>query len=301
MKALIIILSIIAGLVVFYFLLAFIVIQIRRPKTTRKGYTILEKKLLDVFISMFDPELAEKIKKQIGHFENKRKWRVYWDKSMSLELYGDKEIPDDLRFPRQDESKIATIRFKVNEEKYSIEFDSYNGRIWGWKIRPNPKHIQKTDNIEITSKKINSDPNEKVLIVISKTALDTIPDLNETIKEITKHKTIVKTYKPLLPQQIAVFKKKNESVFPEGYLEIIEKTEGLDFNDFRICGISELQRTGLDDGNYFHLAEFDDGIIAIKENDKNGGLYFCPFSGELPRNLGTDFYKALKEITDINK
>lgn len=91
MEILIILLSIITGLIILYFGLAFILIQIRRPKFNRKGYTKLEKKLLDIFISMFDPDLAEKIKKQIEYFENKRKWRQYSEKSMSIELYGDKK------------------------------------------------------------------------------------------------------------------------------------------------------------------------------------------------------------------
>ena len=81
----------------------------------------------------------------------------------------------------------------------------------------------------------------------------------------------------------------------DNYLKIIEQTEGLEFTDFRISGISEIQRTGLDDGDYFHLVEFDDGIIAIKENDKNGELYFCHFSKGLIDKLGTDFDKILKE------
>lgn len=294
MEILIILLSIITGLIILYFGLAFILIQIRRPKFNKKGYTKLEKKLLDIFTSMFDSDLAEKIKKQIEYFENKRKWRQYWEKSMSIELYGDKKLSPDLKYSRQDDSKIATIRFKVNEEKYSIEFDSYDGRIWGWKIRPNPKRIQKTDNIEVISKKINNDPNEKVVISIEKTEIKTIPNFDGAIGQIAKVKPIKTAYNPLIPQQIEIFKRKIDSFLPHGYIQIIEQTEGLEFQEFKISGISEIQRTGLDDGNYFHLAEFDDGIIAIKENDKNGELYFCHFSGLIDK-LGTDFDKILNE------
>ncbi|WP_281235157.1 hypothetical protein [Flavobacterium gelatinilyticum] len=301
MEILITLLCIITVLVILYFGLAFILIQIRRPKFNNKGYTKLEKKLLDIFTSMFDPDLAEKIKKQIEYFENKRKWRQYWEKSMSIELYGDKKMSPDLKYSRQDESKIATIKFKVNEEQYSIVFDSYDGRIWGWKIRPNPKRIQKTDNIEIISKKINNDPNEKVVISIEKTKFKTIPNFDGVIGEIVKVKTIKTAYNPLISQQIETFKRKIDSVLPNGYIQIIEQTEGLEFNDFRILGISEIQRTGLDDGDYFHLVEFDDGIIAVKENDQNGELYFCHFSDGLIDELGTDFDKTLKERTTLKK
>ncbi len=296
MEILIALLSIIAGLIILYFGLAFILIQTRRPKFNNKGYTKLEKRLLDIFTSMFDPDLADKIKMQIEYFENKRKWRKYWEKSMSIELYGDKKMSPGLKYPRRDESKIATIIFKVNEEKYSIEFNSYDGRIWGWKIRPNPKRIQKIDNIEVISKKINNDPNEKVVTSIKKTEFKTIPNFDGVIGEIAKMKSIKTAYNPLIPQQIDIFKRKIDSVLPHGYIQIIEQTEGLEFQEFRISGISEIQRTGLDDGDYFHLAEFDDGIIAIKENDKNGELYFCHFSG-LTDKVGTDFDKVLKERT----
>ena len=45
---------------------------------------------------------------------------------MSIELYGNNENPisGNLKYNRKDESKLATIRFKVNSEKYNIEFDN---------------------------------------------------------------------------------------------------------------------------------------------------------------------------------
>lgn len=297
MEMLIALLSVIIGLVVLYFVVAFILIQIRRPKFSNKGYTILEKKLFEILTSMFVPDLADKIKKQIEYFEKKRKWRKYWKKSMSIELYGDKKMPPNLKFQNCEENKIATIRFKINDEKYSVDFNSYDGRIWGWKIRPNPKRIEKLDNIEIISKKVYNDPNENVVNNIEKTEFKTIPNFGGVIGEIAKVKPIKISFNPLIPQQIEIFKQKIDSVLPSGYIKIIEQTEGLEFNDFRISGISEIQRTGLDDGDYFHLVEFDYGIIAIKENDKNGELYFCHFSDGLIDKLGTDFDKILKERT----
>ncbi len=293
MKTGLIILGIIIGVIGLIFLILVIGAYKRRPKFNNKGFTILEKRLLEIFTLMFEPVLVDKFKKQIDYFENKRKWRQYWDKSMSMELYGDQDLSEDLKYPRRDESKIATIRFKINEEKYSIEFDSYDGRIWGWKIRPNPKQIQKIDTVEVTSKKINNDPNEKVEVRIEKTESKPIPDFGGVIGEIVKVKSIEKAYNPLISGQIEIFKQKIDSRLPDGYLNIIEQTEGLEFEDFRISGISEIQRTGLDDGDYFHLVEFDDGVIATKENDKNGELYFCHYSGGLIDKLGADFDKVL--------
>ena len=58
--------------------------------------------------------------------------------------------------------------------------------------------------------------------------------------------------------------------------------------------MSEIYSTGLDDGNYYHLVEFDDGVIAVKEEDKSGTICYCHYSGLLD-NLGTDFGKILIE------
>ena len=295
MKIGLLLLLVVSGFIVLFIIIHKISAYKRKPKFNTKGYTILEKRLLEVFISMFDTNMVEKLKKQINYFEDKRKWRQYWEKSMSIELYEDQDISDDIKYPRRDESRIGTIRFKVNDEIFSIEFDSYDGRIGGWKIRPNPKKIQKTENIEVTNTKINNDPNEKIEVSIEKTEFKLIPDFKGLIGVISKAKTIKKAYIPLLSIQIEFFKQKINSKLPDDYVKIITQTEGAEFEDFRIYGISEIQRTGLDDADYFHLVEFDDGIIAIKEYDKNGELYYCHYSDGLIDKLGNDFEKTLIE------
>ncbi len=161
MKSILIIFGVLIGIIGLIFLALVIASYRRRPKFNNKGFTVLEKNLLSELYEQFDSEIQAKLKAQIEYFEPKRKWRQYWEKSMSMELYGDNENPlsDNSLYKRKDESKLATIRFKVNDEKYHIEFNNYDGRIWGWKIRPNPKSIMKTSIINITSKKINNDPN----------------------------------------------------------------------------------------------------------------------------------------------
>jgi len=157
MKTLLIILAVIGGIIGLIFLGLVIAANRRRPKFNNKEFTLLEKNLLKELFDLFESDVTNKLKKQVEYFEPKRKWRQYWEKSMSIELYGDNDNPlsDELRYSRKDESKLATIRFKVNNEKYSVEFDNYDGRLWGWKIRPNPKSIMKVDSFQVTSKKIN--------------------------------------------------------------------------------------------------------------------------------------------------
>lgn len=294
MKIIIIIFGVLIGIIGLIFLALVIASYRRRPKFNNKGFTPLEKKLLWELYELFDSDIQSKLKAQIEYFEPKRKWRQFWEKSMSMELYGSNENPlsDDLRYKRKDESKLATIRFKFKDEKYNIEFDNYDGRIWGWKIRPNPMNIMKLELIDITSKKINNDPNSFIQSSLKKEKLKSIPDIDGILAKLNSIEPINQVFEPIGAEYLENYINRIDSKLPSEYLDIIQQSEGVDFREFSILGISEIRTTGLDDGNYYHLAEFDDGILAVKEEEKNGNLYFCHYSGLL-ENLGTDFKKAI--------
>ncbi|MCB9223252.1 MAG: hypothetical protein R2780_09140 [Crocinitomicaceae bacterium] len=262
-----------------------------------KGFTQLEVILFEELYDLFDENIQVKLQSQISYFENKRKWRHYWDKSMTMELYGDNDNPlsDNQKYPRKDERKLATIRFKANGEKFSVEYSNYDGRIWGWKIRPNPKNIQTVESIEVTSKKINHDPNEEVQIMLDLKEFKSIPKFTGFLAEVIEIKKPNRAFKPLLREQIEFFEEKVEGTLPKGYYDLIEQTEGVEFDEFSIGGISRIRATSLDDGNYYHLAEFSDGVLALKEGSSE--LFFCGYSG-LIDPLGTDFGKALKQCVE---
>ncbi|WP_422104712.1 hypothetical protein [Winogradskyella sp.] len=296
MKTLLVIFAVIAGIIGLIFLGLIIAANRRRPKFNNKGFTLLEKKLLMELFDLFEPDLSNKLKKQLEYFEPKRKWRQYWEKSMSVELYGDNDNPlsEELRYNRRDESKLAIIRFKVNDEKYAIEFDNYDGRLWGWKIRPNPKSIMKVDAVQIASKKIHTDPSSFAHPNFKKEKLKSAPAFTGWLTKLTKMDNIKASWYPIGPKFLGKYTKRIDSKLPDGYLELIEQTEGLDFEQYRILGVSEIYATGLDDGNYYHLAEFDDGIMAIKEGEQTGTMYYCHYSGLLDE-LSSDFEKELIE------
>ncbi len=262
----------------------------------------MEKNLLTELYELFDSKTQTKLKAQIEYFEPKRKWRQYWEKSMSMELYGDNENPlsDSIRYKRKDESKLATIRFKVDDHKYHIEFDNYDGRIWGWKIRPNPKSIMKKSTINVTSKKINNDPNSFAQSTFKKEKLKSIPKFYGLLGKLNNIESIIQVFQPIGAEFLENYIKRIDSKLPIEYLNIIKQSEGVDFEGCCILGISEIHSTGLDDGNYLHLAEFDDGILAIKEEDKSGTIYYCHYSGQLD-NLGTDFGKIITERINEQK
>lgn len=273
-----------------------IVINSRRPKFNNKGFTPLEKALLKELSDMFESDLSNKLKKQLEYFEPNRKWRQYWEKSMSIELHGDNDYPlsDDLRFNKRNESKLATIWFKVYDQKYSVEFDNYDGRLWGWKIRPNPKSIMKFDSFQVTRKKIYTDPNSFAQQSFKKKKFNKVPSFTGWLSKLTKIDKIKESWQPINSEFLEIYMKKIDSKLPDGYLELIEQTEGLEFEQYQVLGISDIYATGLDDGNFLHLAEFDDGIIAIKEGEHTGKLYYCHYSGLLDE-LSTDFGKELIE------
>ncbi|WP_412983921.1 hypothetical protein [Pontimicrobium sp. IMCC45349] len=296
MKSILIILGVLIGIIGLIFLALVIASYRRRPKFNNKGFTNLEKQLLAELYELFDSEIQTKLKTQIQYFEPKRKWRQYWEKSMSVELYGDNENPlsDNFRYKRKDESKLATIRFNANNEKFNIEFNNYDGRIWGWKIRPNPKSIMKVATINVTSKKVNNDPNSFAQITFKKEKLKSIPKFDGLLEELNNIQSINQVFKPIGSEVLENYIKIIDSKLPIEYLDIIKQSEGVDFGDCCILGISEIRSTGLDDGNYFHLAEFDDGVIAVKEEDRRGTIFYCHYSGLLD-NLGTDFEKIILE------
>lgn len=301
MKTILIVLAVIGGIIGLIFLGLVIAAKRRRPKFNNKGYTPLEKGLFVYLFDLFESELANKLKKQVEYFEPRQKWRQYWEKSMSVELYGDHDNPllDELRYNRRDESKLATIRFKVKEEKYAIEFNNYDGRLWGWKIRPNPKSIMKFESFQVTSKKINNDPNSFAQPPFKKEKMKDAPNFTGWLSRLTEIDSIKKCWHPIDSDFLAYYTGRIDSKLPDGYLELIEQTEGLKFEQFIILGVSEIRVTGLDDGNYYHLAEFDDGIIAIKEGEKKGKMYYCHYSGLLDE-LGSDFGHELIEQVKNN-
>lgn len=302
MKTFLIILAVIGGIIGLIFLGIVIAANRRRPKFNNKGFTLLEENLLKELFDLFESDVSNKLKKQVEYFKPKRKWRQYWEKSMSIELHGDNKNPlsDELRYNRKDESKLATIRFEVNNEKYSVEFDNYDGRLWGWKIRPNPKSIMKVNSFQVTSKKINTNPNSFAQPSFNKEKRKGVPTFTGWLSNLIEIDNIKGYWHPIGSEFLGKYTVHIDSKLPDGYLELIEQTEGLEFAEYRILGISEIYSTGLNDGNYFHLAEFDDGIIAIKEGEQTGKLYYCHYSGlldELSSDFRTELIKRIKNTT----
>ena len=121
-----------------------------------------------------------------------------------------------------------------------------------------------------------------------------IPKFDGLLGELNNIKSINQAFKPIGSEFLRNYIKRIESNLPAEYLDIIKQSEGVEFEDCYLLGISEIRSTGLDDGNYFHLAEFDDGIIAVKEEDKSGTIYYCHHSGLLD-SLGTSFRKVITE------
>ena len=99
------------------------------------------------------------------------------------------------------------------------------------------------------------------------------PTRNGWLNQLIEIDKINDSFKPIGSDYLDNYTKQIDAKLPDDYLELIKQTEGLDLEQSKIFGISEIYRTGLDDGNYYHLAEFDDGIIAVKEGDRDGKIY----------------------------
>ena len=300
MKVALIILGVLLGLVLLLFLFLFVAAILRRPNLNNtKGYLPLEKTLFEELYKLFDSEIQQKLRAQLNYFESSRKWRQYWEKSMSVELYGDNQNPlsDDLRYNRKDESKLASVNFWAAEEKYNITFRNYDGRVWGWNIKPKPKKIKKLTEIKVSSSRILNDPNDFVQPTPHREKFKELPKFTGFLAELVEKYKLVAAYSPLGPEYLPGFIDRVQAKLPEDYLEILDQSEGVEFEGFHILGASEIRTTALDDGDYYHLAEFGDGVVCVKEYDETGAIYYCAFSG-LIDPLGTDFKAAILNILE---
>ncbi|TRZ46211.1 hypothetical protein [Robertkochia solimangrovi] len=114
------------------------------------GFTNLERSVFLQILQNVSERSRELIAGQLSYFEERKKWREYYEDHMILELFGDHEspLPDDFRYENKGDVKLCVAQFRVEEEIYEMTIRSYNGRIWGWKIYPNPSSIQ-SEKVEI--------------------------------------------------------------------------------------------------------------------------------------------------------
>ena len=131
-------------------------------------FSHLEKKLLFELCTLFDYETKIKLQKQLKELNIDRKQRRHWRKCMRMELLGTKKSSmfhnNGKRENNNNVSKLASVQFKIKDNKprkYEILFEKKLGRIWGWKIEPNPKKIMNAKEIEIISHHLYSNTLEE--------------------------------------------------------------------------------------------------------------------------------------------
>ena len=155
-------LTIIGVIVLTIICLGLYIVNSRRPKFFTGDLKPLEKTLFAELQKNLDGSTSALITNQL--LELKRGVRLYFEKSYNLELYDDKKfaIENENLFNRKDEFKLATLTFTHKSTKYTAEFNTYSGRVWGITVRPNPKAILSSKNITVDKFKLNNDPTEKL-------------------------------------------------------------------------------------------------------------------------------------------
>lgn len=265
-----------------------------RPKFFMGSLKPLEKSLFKELENRLPLQAGSLLSRQLTYL--KRGTRLYFPKSLSLELYADKDnpIPADLLFERKDEFKLATLSFIHRDTKYKAEFNTYDGRVLGFTIRPSAKKIRYKVISSFDKFTMHNDPMEKLDLDIITEYYTEGASYEGILNELAQKYTLTNVKKPLPEKQRQLFVKLSESKLPPDYLQLCEQTNGFDIGEIRIAGLGALQSVALDDANYFMLAEKSIGCLSVKQSKRVTQLKFHSYEDETDvKDLGSHFMTAL--------
>lgn len=277
-------------------------INSRRPKFFTGDLKPLEKTLFAELKKNLDNSTSTLITNQL--LKLKRGVRLYFEKSYNLELYDDKkfQIENENLFNRKDEFKLATLTFTHNSTKYTAEFNTYSGRVWGITVRPNPKSILSSKNIMVDKFKLNNDPTEKLDLEVKTEYYNPNDVFNGVLHELQTKHSLTKVSKPLPDKQKLLFIKLTEAKLPADYLKLMEETNGFSINDTFIHGLSDLQNVTLDDNNYLILADNSSGHLLLKQSKTKTIMKYQSIENESDsRDLADNFIEAMEQLMKIEK
>lgn len=292
----------IIGIIVLILILGVYLINSRRPKFFTGDLKPLEKTLFAELKKNLDNSTSTLITNQLQKL--KRGVRLYFEKSYNLELYDDKKsaIETENLFNRKDEFKLATLTFTLNATKYTAEFNTYSGRVWGITVRPNPKAILSSTSITVDKFKLNNDPTEKLNLAVKTEYYSPNAVFKGALQELQAKHPLTKVSKPLSDNQKSLFVKLTETKLPGDYLKLMNETNGFSINDTSIHGLSDLQNIPLDDNNYLVLADNSSGHLLLEQSKTKTIIKYQSIENESDsRDLGDNFIEALEQLMKIEK
>jgi hypothetical protein len=280
--------------------LAFYLPYHNRPKFFRGSLKPFEKSLFSELENKLGSPAGQLISKQLACL--KRGVRLYFAKSYTLELYEEKNdpIPDIILFERKDEFQLATLSFTVGETKYQAEFTTYSGRVWGMKVRPNPKKLFSRTLTKFDRFKLNNDPMEQLGLGINVEYYPEGAHFEGLLGEFSKKYVLSEVQKPLPKKQKELFLKLSETKWPADFLELCDQTNGFKIDGIQVAGFGSMQELALEDGNYLTIAEKEGGCLSIRKAKKKTELKYHSYEDETAaKDLGNNFLAALESFVRI--
>ncbi|MDN5205449.1 hypothetical protein QQ008_28965 [Fulvivirgaceae bacterium BMA10] len=269
------------------------------------SFNKLEEVLVNKLILELEKEAGDRLANQLPYLPKKS--RYYFDKSLSLELYGQRQThrpPDEFLLPVRRSFKLAKINFSIKDKKFSAEFGCYDGRLFDITIRPNPRKYKRRADVIFTKFKLLNDPLREPDLTFEKKSLKNV-DFTGYLKTWNQKYILSELFIPIEKNRIPVFENFYGIKLPTEYKELILQTEGLTTDELQIFGISKMSEVSMEDGNYFILAEFngelDLGAVAIKQSKSAKSIYFFNYETNESKRLGTSFKAAIEKLLNQQK
>lgn len=274
--------------------LAFYLVNSRRPKFFKGGLNPLEKSLFKELENKMPTQAGQMIPKQLIYL--KRGVRLYFEKSYTLEVAESKEnpIPEEFRFNRKDEFKLASMSFSINGSKYKADFQTYRGRISGMTVRPNPKNRLGSIAKSFDKFSLVNDPSEELDLKIAQEFYAGDEIFDGILSDLNQKYKLSNIQKPLPQRQRQLFTRLSDTKLPEDYLVLCNQTNGFEINDAVVFGLGMLQSVSMEDDNYLKLAENGDGCLAIKQSKRTTKIKSYSYEDETDvKDMGDSFLSAL--------
>lgn len=209
--------------------------------------------------------------------------------------------------PVKSELELARIRFRIDSRKakWEARLIAVNGHLFTLVIRPSPKDIPFSENIEILDVELRDDPMD-ALTVSSENSSRPI-NLWGWVREWAEKYNGTSFSPPLPKREFQSALDKIEAHLPMEYWELLGQTNGMTLNDdVHIFGIHEVSKVELEAGDFYQPAEITGrGVVAIKRYDDTYTddiytIYFLSHSGGNPEPIGTSFRRAVEDLLSVS-
>lgn len=250
------------------------------------------------------------LNKQLGLFDLVQ--RLSDDKLVTFHYLKDssyKSWSDENFFPlKTEEICVASISLRslLSSQKSLIKTKIilHKGRLSSFEFNRAPKTVFdrniQSNNIEVATIEVFADPMLAEDFTHHAPAVKV--NLKGWVQELAKKGEIKFLKNPLTKDEQKKFYLQLSTKLPAEYCELISQTEGLRINNCTIYGISEIRTLVWPEANFYILAEIDDvGTIAVKQEDKQGTIYFIHHEDQIVKDAGSSFRLAVQKALDFKK